>query len=241
MHAAVPCQTARVARIGPGDIELTMDELRLVARYAVTAAEDVLGLFEHVHPADRRPRAAVEAAWAFVDGAERSKRQRITALDAHRAARSPITGTAIAREAITGSPITGDAVTGDAITGSLVGEDAVTGAALAGTASTGGTAAVTAAAHAAHAAGEAAAAAYLHPLARATQVGHILRAAAHAARATEVAADDAPRVGDEHIERARLRATSELVDVLRRYPHAPSGRSRVAALMSALDTALRSS
>ncbi|SFM97571.1 hypothetical protein SAMN05216207_1005239 [Pseudonocardia ammonioxydans] len=228
-----------MARIGPGDIELTMDELRLVARYAVTAAEDVLGLFEQVHPADRRPRAAVEAAWAVVDGAERSRRQRVTALDAHRAARSPITGNAITRDAVR-SPITGDTGTGDAITGSPVGDDAV-GAALTGAASTGGTAAVTAAAHAAHAAGDAAAAAYLHPLAQATQVGHILRAAAHAARATEVAAGDAPRVGDEHLERARLRATPELVDVLRRYPPAPSGRSRVAALMSALDTALRSS
>lgn len=234
-----------MARIGPGDIELTMDELRLVARYAVTAAEDVLGLFEQVHPADRRPRAAVEAAWAFVDGAERSRRQRVTALDAHRAARSPITGNAITRDAVR-SPVTGDTGTGDAITGSPVGDDAVTGAALTGAAltgaaSTGGTAAVTAAAHAAHAAGDAAAAAYLHPLAQATQVGHILRAAAHAARATEVAAGDAPRVGDEHLVRARLRATPELVDVLRRYPPAPSGRSRVAALMSALDTALRSS
>ena len=206
VHAAASCQTPRMARIGPGDIALTMDELRLVARYAVTAVEDILGLFEQVYPADHRPRAAVEAAWAFVDGAERSRRQRVTALDAHRAARSPSTGNSIAR----------DAITGDA-------------------------AAVTAAAHAAHAAGDAAAAAYLHPLARATQVGHILRAAAHAARAAEVAAGDAPRVGDEHIERARLRATPELVDVLRRYPPAPSGRSRVAALMSALDTALRSS
>ena len=42
-----------------------------------------------------------------------------------------------------------------------------------------------AAQQAALAAGAAAAAAYLHPLAKSTQVGHILRAAACAARAAE--------------------------------------------------------
>ncbi|GAB3700165.1 hypothetical protein GCM10027597_63290 [Saccharopolyspora tripterygii] len=97
-----------------------------------------------------------------------------------------------------------------------------------------------AAEHAAHAAGDAAAAAYLHPLARATQVGHILRAAAHAARAAELTAGDVPSVGEQHIELARLRATPVLVDVLNRYPRAPAGRGRVAQLMTILDDALRS-
>jgi hypothetical protein len=175
--------------IEPGDFELSLDELRLVARYAAESAQDVLPLFEERHPEDRRPRAALEAAWTFVNGERRTQRQRITALDAHRAAK-----------------------------------DAATEAAK----------------HAAHAAGDAAAAAYLHPLAHATQVGHILRAAAHAARAAELAAGDS-RVADQRIVQAAQRATPALVQVLRRYPPAPTSKSRVAQLMKTLDTSLRSS
>jgi hypothetical protein len=175
--------------IGSGDFELRLDEIRIVARYAVEAAQEVLPLFEQSDPNDERPRAAVDAAWTFVEGANRTKLQRVTALDAHRSAK-----------------------------------DATNECAK----------------HAAHAAGDAAAAAYLHPLAQATQVGHILRAAAHAARAAELAADNDPHVGDQHIEQARYRATPVLVDVLRRYPVAPTSKSRVAQLMKALDTALRS-
>jgi hypothetical protein len=165
-----------------------MDELRVVTRFAAEAAQDVLPLFEQAAPDDRRARAAVEAAWTFVGGANRTNLQRVTAVDAHRAAR-----------------------------------DATDEAAR----------------HAAHAAGDAAAAAYLHPLAEATQVGHILRAAAHAARAVELAADGGPQIGDSHIAEVSRRATPTLVDVLRRYPAAIAGRSRVAQLMTALDTALR--
>ncbi|GAA4834977.1 putative immunity protein [Saccharopolyspora rosea] len=175
--------------IVPGDFELTMDELRVVARYAVDSAEEVLSIFEQVHPDDRRPRAAVEAAWIFAGGANRTMLQRTAALDAHRAAK-----------------------------------DATTEAAK----------------HAAHAAGDAASAAYLHPIAKATQVGHILRAAAHAARAAELSAGGDPSVGDQRIERARQRALPALVDVLGRYPPAPAGKSRVAQLMQTLDASLRS-
>lgn len=52
----------RVA-IGAGDFELTLDELRVVARYAVESAQEVLAIFEAAHPEDTRPRTAVEAAW----------------------------------------------------------------------------------------------------------------------------------------------------------------------------------
>lgn len=97
-----------------------------------------------------------------------------------------------------------------------------------------------AAREAARAAGHAADAAYLHPLAQATQVKHILGAAAHAARAAELAAGGDRSVGAARIEQARRRAAPALVAVLRRYPAAPPGGSRVAQLMSALDTALRS-
>jgi hypothetical protein len=174
--------------VAAGDFELTMTELRVVSRYAVEAAERVLPLFESLYPEDVRPRAAIDAAWTFADGAPRSNRQRRAAAAAHRAAR-----------------------------------DAAGGAAE----------------HAARAAGDAAAAAFLHPLANPTQVGHILRAAAGAARAAELAAGDDPAVGDQQIEWARQQATPALIDVLRRYPPAPGGRSRVAQLMARLDTQLR--
>ncbi|MGA4837733.1 putative immunity protein [Streptomyces sp. G45] len=173
---------------GHGDFELTVRELRAVARYAAESAQEVLPVFEHTHPDDPRPRAAVDAAWEFANGARRTRLQRVTALDAHRAARD---------------------------------------------------AASEAERLAARAAGDAAAAAYLHPIARATQVGHILRAAASAARVAELRAGGDPAVGLERIERARRRATPTLADVLSRYPPAPSGKGRVAQLMSALDAALR--
>jgi hypothetical protein len=171
-----------------GDFDLTMDELRVVARYAVESAQEVLPLFEQADGTDPRPRAAIAAAWAFANGAPRTQLQRVTSLDAHRAARE---------------------------------------------------AQVEFAQHAARAAGDAAAAAYLHPIARATQVGHILRAAACSARAAELSAGGDPAIGDALIERARRRATPALIGVLSRYPAAPIGVGRVAHLMNVLDTSLR--
>ncbi|MEU0688030.1 putative immunity protein [Streptomyces uncialis] len=171
-----------------GDFDLTMDELRVVARYAAESAQEVLPVFEEAVPGDPRPRAALDAAWEFVDGARRTKLQRVTSLDAHRAAKEA--GTEAARLA-------------------------------------------------ARCAGDAAAAAYLHPIARATQVGHILRAAACAARVAELNAGDDPAVGNTLIEQAGRRATPVLVDVLSRYPLAPTGKNRVAHLMSTLDASLR--
>lgn len=171
-----------------GDFELTLDELRAVTRYAVESAQDVLPLFEDANPEDRRPRAAIEAAWIFAHGAARTRLQRTAALDAHRAAK-----------------------------------DASTEASR----------------YAARAAGDAAAAAYLHPLATATQVGHILRATANAIHAAELSAESELGVGSALIEQARKRATSIVIEVLGRYPPAPFGKSRVAHLMSALDQLLR--
>ncbi|WFE32956.1 putative immunity protein [Micromonospora sp. WMMD975] len=171
-----------------GDFDLTMDELRVVAGYVVRHAEDVLPVFEQAVPDDPRPRAAIGAARAFVDGAARTKLQRVASMDAHRAAQA---------------------------------------------------APSEAARLAARSAGDAAAAAYLHPLARASQVGHILRAAASAARIGELAAGGDPAVGAALLDRSRRRATPALVDVLRRYPPVTGGSSRVARLMGALDDALR--
>lgn len=89
---------------------------------------------------------------------------------------------------------------------------------------------------AALACGDAAGAAYLHPIARATQVGHILRTAACAARVAELTpgVDDASALDD-----LVALAADPVPAVLRRYPPAPAGRSRLAQLMQTLDTAIR--
>ena len=170
------------------DFDLTMDELRVVARYVAGHAEEVLPVFERAVPDDVRPRTAIEAASAFVNGASRTRWQRVAALDAHRAARSAPTE---------------------------------------------------AARLAARSAGDAVAAAYLHPIAQASQVGHILRAAASAARIRELRADGDAMAAEAELERSRQRATPPLVDVLRRYPPAIRRGDRVAQLMAQLDQTLR--
>ncbi|MFC9551625.1 putative immunity protein [Rhodococcus sp. NPDC056960] len=96
-----------------------------------------------------------------------------------------------------------------------------------------------AAREAAWAAMSAAGAAYLHPLAKATQVKHILGAGAHAARAAELVAGDDRTVGAEQIEQAVRRATPLVVDVLGRFPVAPGGGGRVGELVRMLDANLR--
>ena len=69
-----------------GDFTLTMDELRAVARFVTECAQDVLPVFEDAAPEDKRPRAAIDAAWEFINGAQRTRLQRMASLDAHRAA-----------------------------------------------------------------------------------------------------------------------------------------------------------
>ena len=94
---------------------------------------------------------------------------------------------------------------------------------------------------AAQAAGDAASAAYLHPIAKARQVGHILRAAANAARISEINDASNPQAAAEILQLARQRATPELIGILRLYPRAPTGKSRVSQLMTTLDAAMRES
>ncbi len=96
-----------------------------------------------------------------------------------------------------------------------------------------------AARHAAIAAGDAAASAYLHPLAKASQVRHILGAAAHAARAGELSRGDDHVVAEYLLYSATTRADPVVREVLSRYPRAPRGRTRVAELMCRLDSLLR--
>jgi hypothetical protein len=96
-----------------------------------------------------------------------------------------------------------------------------------------------AASEAARAALGAAGAAFLHPLAKATQVKHILGAAAHAARAFELSAGGDPNIGDNQLARSRVLASRVVVDVLGRYPPAPSGGGRIGELIRLLDRSLR--
>lgn len=168
-------------------IELTMAELREITGYAVACAEPALAIFERDCTDDPCARAVLDEARRFAAGGNRTKALRVTALAAHRAAR-----TAQERER-------------------------------------------EAAVDAARAAGHAGAAAYLHPLAKATQVLHILGSAAHAARAFELDAGDDRTVGADYIENARGLASPIVVSVLTRYPNAPSGGSRVAELLRRLD------
>jgi hypothetical protein len=172
-------------------IELRMAELREVAGYAAACALAALAIFERERRDDRRPRAAIEAAQAFADGAKRTKALRDCAWAAQRAAHE-------ARDA---------------------GKDAASEAARSALAAAG--------------------AAFLHPLAKATQVKHILGSAGHAARAFELAAGDDPAIGADHIAQSRLLASPVVLDVLRRYPAAPGGGGRVGALIRQLDTLLR--
>ncbi|MER6118494.1 putative immunity protein [Streptomyces sp. NPDC001743] len=97
-----------------------------------------------------------------------------------------------------------------------------------------------AAREAAWAAMSAAGAAYLHPLAKATQVKHILGAGAYAARAAELVAGDDRSVGAAHLRRAVSQATPVVVDVLKRFPAPPGGGGRVGELIRLLDADLRS-
>ena len=59
----------------PGKVELSAQDLRAVARHAAASAREVLSIFEESNPGDRRPRVAIEAAWTFAEGAERTKLQ----------------------------------------------------------------------------------------------------------------------------------------------------------------------
>ncbi|MFE9257495.1 putative immunity protein [Streptomyces sp. NPDC006879] len=96
-----------------------------------------------------------------------------------------------------------------------------------------------AAVDAARAASHAAAAAYLHPLASAHQVRHVLGAAAHAARAEELAAAADRPVTAGTLAWASQQAPPSVRAVLGRLPAAPPGGGPVGAIMRELDAALR--
>ncbi|MFE2090832.1 putative immunity protein [Streptomyces sp. NPDC059460] len=98
-----------------------------------------------------------------------------------------------------------------------------------------------AAVDAARAASHAAGAAFLHPLANADQVKHILGAAAHAARAEELASGEDRSVTAGTLEWACHHAPPSVTAVLGRFPAAPPGGGRVGEFIRDLDAALRPS
>ena len=72
---------------GTTEIDLSMQDLREVTRYAAESAQEVLQIFERAHPVDSRPRDAIDAAWTFARGGKRGKTLRDTAWAALKAAR----------------------------------------------------------------------------------------------------------------------------------------------------------
>jgi len=76
------------------EIVLSKQDLREVTSYAAERAQEVLEIFERAHPADSRPRDAVDAAWTYAQGGERGKTLRDTAWAAHKAARDAATAAA---------------------------------------------------------------------------------------------------------------------------------------------------
>ncbi len=175
----------------PLKLDLTMEQIREVARFAAASAQIALPLYEVRRPGDPRPRQAIEAAIAFAAGCARSRILRDTAWAAQRSAHE-------ARDA------------GEA-----------------------------AASEAARAALAAAGSAFLHPLAKSTQVKHILGAAAHAARAMELSRNDPIPAGADPLPLFLSLATSAVAAVLCRYPPAPPGGGRVGDFIRQLDTTLR--
>ena len=76
------------------EIILSVQDLREVTRYAAESAQEALEIFERAHPADSRPRDAIDAAWTFARGGERGKTLRDTGWAAHKAARAADTAAA---------------------------------------------------------------------------------------------------------------------------------------------------
>jgi len=68
------------------EIDLSMDELREIARYAAQCAIRALPIFEREVPGDSRPRDAIDSAFTFAAGGRRTNALRTSAWVAYRAA-----------------------------------------------------------------------------------------------------------------------------------------------------------
>ncbi|MEU8132503.1 putative immunity protein [Streptodolium elevatio] len=71
---------------GADSIELSEDELRVIAGYAADCADRVLPVFEHGVPGDPRPRESVAAARDFAGGGRRTAELRQKSWAAYKAA-----------------------------------------------------------------------------------------------------------------------------------------------------------
>jgi hypothetical protein len=91
----------------------------------------------------------------------------------------------------------------------------------------------------AQAAGFAAATAYTKALSAPHHAKHALGPPACAALARELAAADAPGVGDEEIRWAIDHASPAVRDIVGRWPARVIGRTRLSALLDQLDSGLR--
>jgi hypothetical protein len=91
----------------PGEVVLSMPDLREVSRYSAECAQEVLDIFEQDHADDRRPRDAIAAAWAFARGGKRGKALRDAAWAALKAAGEM--NTAAAGDATSSAAAAGDA------------------------------------------------------------------------------------------------------------------------------------
>jgi hypothetical protein len=94
----------------------------------------------------------------------------------------------------------------------------------------------TAAARAAHLA---AAGPFTHALATLHQSKHVLGSAVYQAQARELAAGNAPGVGEAEIRWAIEQASPTVYEVVRRFPAHPPGRTRLDTLYHQLDAGLR--
>ncbi|HJP81290.1 MAG TPA: hypothetical protein VJ841_02775 [Candidatus Saccharimonadales bacterium] len=77
------------------EISLSSEELQALTAFSVLCAAKVLPLFERDMPEDTRPRAAIEAASAFVSHGKRSNDLRMKGLAAYKASRQAKTPVAI--------------------------------------------------------------------------------------------------------------------------------------------------
>ena len=89
MEERCPVRQARTVSVASeaSKITLSRQDLREVTRYAAESAQCVLEIFETAHPADSRPRDAIDAAWTFARCGERGKALRDAAWAALKAAR----------------------------------------------------------------------------------------------------------------------------------------------------------
>lgn len=193
-------------------VDLSTDDLRAVAAYSWACAAPVLRVFELARPGDDRPRRALEAARDFAEGQPSSHLERSAAIEALRAAyHAPTPAAALAARAAATAPWAAFASTPSTSTPSMSNASASTTSA----------------------------AAHLPSVVKATQIVLILGAAAHAARAGELAHESDPVVAEYLLLAAAKRVTPAALEVLAHFPRASSGRTRVAALMSRLDSLLR--